>query len=169
MANVIMKLDQTDLKILNILQRDGRITNAALAEQIHISPPPTLERVKKLEKAGIIRKYVALLTPASVGIGIHTFVEVTLQRHIKQAVTEFIAAIQEIDEVMECHHVTGDADFLLKIAVKNIRAYEDLVLHTLTSMPHVSNLKTMVVLSTFKDETAFNLEGANDDHHGRED
>lgn len=156
-----MKIDGTDIKILDILQRNGRITNSALAKAIRISPPPTLERVKKLEKNGLIKKYVALLDPTSLGIGTHTFVEVTLSRHTKEAVTEFIKTTQTIDEIMECHHVTGDADFLLKIAVKDIPAYEDLVLRTLTSLPHVSNLKTMVVLSTFKDETAYNLEGVN--------
>lgn len=159
-----MKLDQTDIKILNILQSDGRITNTALAKRINISPPPTLERVKKLEKAGVIKKYVALLDPASVGIGTHTFVEVTLSQHGKNEVAEFVSAISNLDEVMECHHVTGDADFLLKIAVKNIPSYGDLVLQKLTSLPHIRNLKTMVVLSTFKDKTAFNLEGDNDEN-----
>lgn len=159
-----MKTDDTDIKILNILQRDGRITNSALAKQINISPPPTHERVKKLEKNGVIKKYVALLDPTAVGIGTHTFVEVRLAGHTKENVTEFIEMAQKMDEIMECHHVTGDADFLLKIAVRDIPAYENLVLHKLTSLPHVANLKTMVVLSTFKDETAYNLEGASNDN-----
>jgi Lrp/AsnC family leucine-responsive transcriptional regulator len=157
-----MKIDNTDVKILNILQRNGRITNSALAKQIKISPPPTLERVKKLEKNGVIKKFVALLDPTALGIGTHTFVEVSLRGHTKENVTQFIGAAQAMDEIMECHHVTGDADFLLKIAVRDIPSYEDLVLHKLTTLPHVSNLKTMVVLSTFKDETAYNLEGATD-------
>jgi Lrp/AsnC family leucine-responsive transcriptional regulator len=157
-----MKIDTTDVKILNILQRDGRITNSALAKQIKISPPPTLERVKKLEKNGVIKKFVALLNPTALGIGTHTFVEVSLRGHTRENVTQFIEAAQAMDEIMECHHVTGDADFLLKIAVRDIPSYEDLVLHKLTTLPHVSNLKTMVVLSTFKDETAYNLEGAPD-------
>lgn len=154
-----MKIDKTDINILNILQRNGRITNAALAKEIKISPPPTLERVKKLEKNGVIKGFVALVNPSTVGIGTHTFVEVTLRGHTKENVTAFIEAAQEMDEIMECHHVTGDADFLLKIAVEDIPAYEQLILHKLTTLPHVSNLKTMVVLSTFKDETAYNLEG----------
>jgi DNA-binding Lrp family transcriptional regulator len=156
-----MKIDATDIKILKILQRNGRITNSALAKEIRISPPPTLERVKKLEKNGVIKKFVALLNPSTLGIATHTFVEVTLRGHTKENVTAFIAAAQEMDEIMECHHVTGDADFLLKIAVEDIPAYEQLILHKLTALPHVSNLKTMVVLSTFKEETAYNLEGVN--------
>jgi len=160
-AKNIMKIDTTDIKILNILQRNGRITNSALAKEIKISPPPTLERVKKLEKNGVIKKFVALVNPSTVGIGTHTFVEVTLRGHTKENVTAFIEAAQNMDEIMECHHVTGDADFLLKIAVKDIPAYEQLILHELTTLPHVSNLKTMVVLSTFKEETAYTLEGVN--------
>lgn len=158
-----MKFDNNDIKILKILQQDGRITNAKLAEKINISPPPTLERVKKLEKNGIIKKYVALVDPASIGVETFTFVEVTLSRHGKDAVTEFIEAVKNVDAIMECHHVTGDADFLLKIACKNIPAYEDLVLQKLTDLPHILNLKTMVVLSTFKNETAFNIKGENDE------
>jgi DNA-binding Lrp family transcriptional regulator len=157
-----MKIDATDIKILNILQRHGRITNSALSKEIDMSPPPTLERVKKLEKNSVIKKFVALVNPSALGIGTHTFVEVTLRGHTKENVTAFIEAARGMDEIMECHHVTGDADFLLKIAVKDIPAYEELVLHKLTTLPHDSNLKTMVVLSTYKDETVYNLEGVND-------
>ena len=156
-----MQLDEIDLKILKQLQQDGKMTNVALAKSIDISPPPTLERVKKLEKSGIIKKYVALVEPSTVGIGMHSFVEVKLIKHSKEAVTSFFEAIQKLEEIMECHHVTGDADFLLKIAVKDISAFEDLVLHELTALPHVANLKTMVVLSTVKNETAYNLKGVN--------
>lgn len=155
----MMKLDKMDLEILKHLQHDGNMTNVALAKKINISPPPTLERVKKLEKNGVIKKYVALVEPASVGIGLHTFVEVKLIKHSRESVSGFFEAIKNVDEIMECHHVTGDADFLLKIAVKDISAFEDLVLHRLTVLPHVGNLKTMVVLSTVKNETAYNLEG----------
>ncbi|MBI9097620.1 MAG: Lrp/AsnC family transcriptional regulator [Spirochaetaceae bacterium] len=158
-----MQLDDIDLKILKHLQQEGKMTNVALAKKINISPPPTLERVKKLERSGVIKKYVALVEPASVGIGMHTFVEVKLIRHSKEAVSGFFEAIGNLQEIMECHHVTGEADFLLKIAVKDISAFEDLVLHELTALPHVGNLKTMVVLSTVKNETAYNLEGVNNE------
>jgi len=154
-----MSLDKIDLEILKHLQHDGNMTNVALAKKINISPPPTLERVKKLENNGVIRKYVALVEPSSVGVGLHTFVEVKLLKHSRESVSSFFDAIKSVDEIMECHHVTGDADFLLKIAVKDISAFEDLVLHKLTALPHVGNLKTMVVLSTVKNETAYNLEG----------
>ncbi len=153
-GNKIMSLDKIDRKILRILQSDGRITNAELAERIGISPSPTLERVRKLERNGIIRKYVALINPAAVGVETSTFVEVTLSRHGQDEVMAFMKAVEAVPEILECHHVTGDADFLLKIAVRNIPAYEDLVLHTLTALPHIQHLKSMVVLSTMKNETS---------------
>jgi DNA-binding Lrp family transcriptional regulator len=159
-----MKLDEIDLKILNILQTSGRITNSDLAKQVGISPPPVLERVKKLEKNNIIKSYVALVDPQTVGVATFTFVEVILSCHKKDAVDEFINEIQKIDEVMECHHVTGSADFLLKIAVKNIPAYEELVLNKLTDLPYIQHLRTMVVLSTPKSKTALNIkEGEKND------
>lgn len=154
-----MNFDEIDKKILNILQANGRITNAELAKQINMSPPPTLERVKKLEKNGVIKKYVALLDPLSVGIETYTFVEVTLARHGSEIVNEFIDVIKGIDEVMECHHITGDADFLLKIAVQNIAAYEKLLLNKLTKLPQIQHLKTLMVLSTMKNETSFKIGG----------
>jgi len=153
-----MKLDQTDLRILKILQKNGRMTNAELARRIGISPPPALDRVRKLEKNKVIKKYVALVEPGAVGIETFTFVEVRLLRHGNKAVVEFLEAVMKIKEVMECHHVTGDADFLLKIAARNIPAYEALVLHKLTELPNIQQLKTMVVLSTPKNETALNIE-----------
>lgn len=151
-------MDTIDIEILKTLQDDGRITNAKLAKKIGISPPPTLERVKKLEKSGVIKKYVAVIDPEVIGINVFTFVEVTLAIHGKKAVDEFINAVSRLDEVMECHHITGAGDFLLKIAVKSIAAYEHMILHNLTELPHVQHLKTMVVLSTTKQETAYKID-----------
>jgi DNA-binding Lrp family transcriptional regulator len=153
-----MKLDAIDRKILQKLQANGRMTNSELAKQISISPPPTLERVKKLEKNGVIKKYVALVEPETVGINNFTFVEVTLNRHGNDMVNHFIREINTIDEVMECHHITGDADFLLKIAIQNIAAYEKLLLNKLTNLPNIQHLKTLVVLSTLKNETALTIQ-----------
>ncbi len=153
-----MNLDSIDKQIVEILQAEGRITNAELAKKIHMSPPPTLERVKKLEKNGVIKKYVALCDPAKVDKGTLMFVEVTLDRHGSKVVEGFMEAVKEVEEVMECHHITGDADFLIKIAVKDIPAYEKLVLKSLTNLPQVQHLKTLVVLSTIKNETSYKIE-----------
>ena len=148
-----MKIDQIDKNILNILQDDGRIKNSELAKRINISPPPTAERVKKLEKNGYIKKYAALVDPAMVGVTCLTYIEVTLVRHGIDAVKRFMDSIVTLDEVLECHHITGGADFLLKVATKDIPTYEQFIIQTLTALPDVQNLKTLVVLSTLKHET----------------
>ncbi len=158
-----MKLDEIDRQILEILQQDGRITNSELSRRVGISPPPTLERVRKLERNGVIRRYVALVEPHAVGIETFTFVAVTLTRHGRDAVTAFLEAVQEHPEILETHHITGDADFLLKIAVRNFPTYENFVLQTLTDLPFVQNLKTMVVLSTTKSETVLPISNEEDD------
>ena len=149
-----VKIDELDRKILELLQRNGRMTNRELAQRIAMSPSPTLERVKKLERAGVIQGYTALVDPAKVGIGIFTFVQVTLVRHGKASVVAFIKAVADMPEVLECYHITGPADFLLKVGVKDIMAYEDFILHKLTEAPGVQNLQTLVVLSTIKRETS---------------
>lgn len=152
-----MNIDRIDKKILEILQDNGRLTNSDLAKAVDKSPPPTAERVKKLEKNGYIKKYVAIVDPAKVGITCFTYVEVTLVRHGKDAVERFMSSIVEIEEVLECHHITGDADFLLKVATKDIPTYEQFIIQTLTALPDVQHLKTSVVLSTLKQETKITI------------
>lgn len=161
-----MTIDKTDKKILDLLQDDGRISNAELARRINMSPPPTLERVKKLERNGIIQKYVALADPSKLGLSCFTYVEVTLVRHGREGVERFMNAITKLDEVMECHHITGGADFLLKVANRDIPDYESFVLHKLTALPEVQHLKTMVVLSTLKLETKFPSPTSSDNNDG---
>jgi DNA-binding Lrp family transcriptional regulator len=150
-----MSIDKTDNLILEILQEEGRISNAELSRRIDLSPPPTLERVKKLENKGFIKNYVALVDPGKLGFTCFTFVEVTLVRHGSENVERFIKAITKLDKIMECYHITGGADFMLKIASRDIPDYENFILHELTALPEVQNLKTMVVLSTLKHETRF--------------
>jgi Lrp/AsnC family transcriptional regulator, leucine-responsive regulatory protein len=145
------KLDPTDRRILEILQANSNITNAQLAQEIGLSPAPTLERVKKLENAGIIKSYHAVIDLASVGLGVSTFVMASLKGHNKENIAKFMSAIQEIDEVVECHHVTGQADFILKIVAPDIPAYQNLMLEKVTNIEVVDNLQTTVILSTFKD------------------
>jgi Lrp/AsnC family leucine-responsive transcriptional regulator len=145
------KLDPTDRKILEILQANSNITNAQLAQEIGLSPAPTLERVKKLENAGVIRSYHAVVDMASVGLGVSTFVMVSLKGHNKENIEIFIRAIEKIDEVIECHHVTGQADFILRIVAPDIPAYQKLMLEKVTNIEVVDNMQSTVILSTFKD------------------
>ena len=143
-------LDKTDLKILKILQEDGRITNLQLSTEIGLSPAPTLERVKKLEKSGIIKSFHATLDPSALGLGIQTLMLVTLSRHVDNAIKNFITAVNSIDEVVECYHLTGSSDYLLKIMVKDIAAYENLASNRIASIDGIGHLQSMVILSTIK-------------------
>ena len=148
-----MVLDSKDKHLLEELQANSRITNAELAKRIGLSPSSTLERVKKLEVSGFIEKYITLLNPRKAGYSCFTFVEVKLTRHGETPVEDFISSIAHIPEVLECHHITGEADFLLKVATKDIPTYEELILHQLSALTNVQTMKTSVVLSTFKSET----------------
>ena len=145
------KLDPIDRKILELLQANSNITNAQLALEIGLSAAPTLERVKKLETAGVIRSYHAVVDTASVGLGVSTFVMATLKGHNKENIAKFMSAIAEIKEIVECHHVTGQADFILKIVCTDIPSYQNLMLEKVTNIEVVDNLQSMVILSTLKD------------------
>jgi len=145
------KIDDIDRKILSILQASAKITNAQLSKEIGLSPAPTLERVKKLEQMGIITSYHAKLDPAKIGLGVSTFVIVSLLGHNKANIEGFMSAINNIDEVIECHHITGAGDFILKIISKDISTYQKLMLEKVSEIKEVDNMQSMVVLSTFKD------------------
>ncbi|HRJ29549.1 MAG TPA: Lrp/AsnC family transcriptional regulator [Cyclobacteriaceae bacterium] len=145
-----IKLDSTDRKILELLQRNSNITNALLAKEIGLSPAPTLERVNKLENAEVIKSYHAVIDPASVGLGVSTFVMVTLKGHNKDNIEKFMQAINQVDEVIECHHITGAGDFILKIICADIAAYQQLMLEKVSNIDVVDSLQSMVILSTMK-------------------
>ncbi|MEJ0054775.1 MAG: Lrp/AsnC family transcriptional regulator [Bacteroidota bacterium] len=146
-----IKLDSIDRKILELLQVNSNITNAQLAQEIGLSPAPTLERVKKLETAGVIKSYHASIDPASVGLGVSTFVMVSLKAQHKESMFKFIDAIADIEEIVECHHLAGQADFLLKIVCTDIGAYQKVMLEKVANIEVVDNLQSMIILSTFKD------------------
>jgi Lrp/AsnC family transcriptional regulator, leucine-responsive regulatory protein len=145
------RFDPTDLKILEILQTNSNITNAQLAQEIGLSPAPTLERVKKLENAGVIKSYHAVIDHASVGLGVSTFVMVTIKGHNRENIDKFIGAISSIKEVVECHHVTGQADFLMRVVCSDIPAYQKLMLEKVSNIEVVDGMQSMVILSTFKE------------------
>ncbi|MBL7877460.1 MAG: Lrp/AsnC family transcriptional regulator [Cyclobacteriaceae bacterium] len=151
------KLDPTDRKILEILQSNSNITNAQLSQEIGLSPAPTLERVKKLENSGVIKSYHAVVDMAAVGLGVSTFVMVSLKGHNKENIAKFVSAIQTIEEVVECHHVTGQADFILKIVAPDIPAYQNLMLEKVTTIEVVDNMQSTIILSTFKDSKSVPL------------
>ena len=149
-----MKLDTVDLKILHILQREGRITNFKLAKRIGLTPAPTLMRVKKLEEAGYIKRFVALLDAQKLGLTVLAFVHVILEAHNRKTTLDFMHAMQRVPEVLECHHIAGDEDFLLKVVASSPAEYEEFVLEKLTKVGGIEKVKTTFVLSSAKLETA---------------
>jgi Lrp/AsnC family transcriptional regulator, leucine-responsive regulatory protein len=146
----IKEVDKTDLKILKHLQEDGRLSNLDLANNIGLSATPTFERVKKLEKAKIIKSYHAEIDAVALGMGIQTFMMISLSQTRGNAIPNFIKQINSIPEIIECHHVTGSSDYILKIMVEDIAAYEHLAMDTIRNIKEISNMTTMVILSTIK-------------------
>ncbi len=145
------KLDSIDKQILALLQERGRMTNAELSKQVGLSAASVLERVKKLERGGVIRGYHARLDPAAVGIGLVILVEVTLARHQHDAIVRFVEAVQSVDEIVDCYHITGRADYLLRVVAKDIPSYELFVMETLSALPGVQHIETMMILSAVKE------------------
>lgn len=144
-------LDATDLKILQILQRRGKITNIHLSQEIGLSPAPTLERVKKLEKDGrYIQSYHAQVNPESLGLGFSALIHVSLTRQVNNAITNFLEAVHTIDEIVECYQLTGNFDYQLKIMVADIPAFESLIADKLSQIEEIGQMQTMVVLSQIK-------------------
>jgi len=145
------KFDAIDRNILGILQENGKITNAQLSMDVGLSPAPTLERVKKLEKNGVIESYHAKLNKQKVGLGVSTFVHVALISHRKGIVDSFVEQITRIPEVVECHHITGQGDFILKVVSHDITSYQKLLVEVINEIPEIDNTQSTVILSTFKD------------------
>lgn len=155
-------LDAVDQRILQLLQQDARVPNAELARRVGLTATPTLERVRRLEREGVIRGYHASVDPERLGRGLTVLASVTLAMHDAPAVDAFLRAIDALPEVMECHHMTGEADFLLKVLAADTRGYERLLRESLTQLPGVRKIRTSVVLSTPKHRTTIpmtDLEG----------
>jgi len=146
-------LDLIDRRILNILQADGGTTNVELARQVGLAPATTLDRVRKLRQNGFIRGYVALVDSALVERSTMAFVAVSLREHGADRVATFREHVEALPEVLECYHVSGESDFLLKIVARDIGAYEDFLLQRLTSIPFIGRIHTSFVLSTVKHDT----------------
>jgi Lrp/AsnC family leucine-responsive transcriptional regulator len=147
-------LDATDKLILQILQEEGRLSNAELARRVSLSPPATHARLRRLEEDGFIRQYAALLDREKAGFDMLCFVQISLQLHQPQQVEAVRAAIREMPEVLECHHVTGEYDYLLKVVIHNRKDLERFVLERLTPVPGVARIHTSLVLTEVKATTA---------------
>ena len=152
-----MPLDRVDRRLLEILQREGRLSNAALAERVHLSPSPSLRRVKALEDDGVIAGYRAVLDREAVGLGLTVFVEIKVEGHSDRLAEEIEAAVNAMPEVVACHIVSGAADFLLEVVVPDLRAYERLLLGSLLKLPAVVDVRSNFAIRTVKAEGALPL------------
>jgi DNA-binding Lrp family transcriptional regulator len=155
----VRTLDAIDRRILQELQEEARITQAELAKRVALSPSPCLRRVRDLEAKGVIRRYVALLDPAALGLGVSVFVQVRLERQVEDALERFEAVILGRPEVLECYLMTGDADYLLRVVVADIPAYERFLKDHLTRIPGVSSIRSSFALNQVKYRTALPLGG----------
>jgi Lrp/AsnC family transcriptional regulator, leucine-responsive regulatory protein len=154
------QLDSIDWKILGLLQGDARMSNVVLAKAIGLSPSPCLNRVRALEEAGYISRYVTLLDALRVGLKVSVFIQVTLERQIESALERFENAIRGRPEVMECYLMTGDADYLIRVVVADIQVLEEFILKFLTKLPGVGNIKSSFALKQVKYQTALPLPSA---------
>jgi Lrp/AsnC family transcriptional regulator, leucine-responsive regulatory protein len=152
-----MTLDAIDKKILVHLQQNARITNAQLSKEIGLSPAPTLERVKKLENSGLINGYHAELNRKKLELGVCIYLQASLIATDKGKFESFKKKIKDIPEVVECHHITGSSDFLIKIYTRDIDTYNRFVLDKLISLDEIGNLQSMVVLDTYKESKVLPL------------
>jgi DNA-binding Lrp family transcriptional regulator len=152
-----LKLDATDVKILSQLQDNAKLTNVELAARINLSPSPCLTRVKALEESGIIDRYVTVLNPQRLGLGLSVFVQITLERQVEHELELFQAAIVSCDEVMECYLMTGDFDYLIRVVMSDMPALERFILQTLSKIPGIANIKSSLALKQIKYKTALPL------------
>ena len=155
-----MALDEVDLRIINCLQSDARLTNVELAERVGLSPTPCARRIKILERSGVISRYVTLLDQKAVGLPVSVFVNVTLERQVEQALEGFEKTILERPEVMECYLMTGDADYLLRVVVADLEAYERFIIDHLTKVPGIANIKSSFALKQVAYKTALPINDA---------
>lgn len=146
-------LDGIDKQLINALQQNARLTHRELAERLGLSTTPVFERVKKLEKKGFIRAYVALVDAQKIGKSLLAMTQVKLDIHSKELIEAFTAKIHSFPEVLECFHTTGDADFILKIRVDDMNAYYSFLMDKLTQTEDVSHISTSFVLNEIKDTT----------------
>ena len=153
----LVDLDPVDLRILCELQADSSLSNVELAKRVHLSPSPCLARVKALEASGVLRKYVALLDPQLIGLHLNVFISVSLKQQSKEALERFESRVCLREEVMECYLMTGDADYLLRVALPDIGALERFILEHISPIPEVEKIRSSFALKQVRYKTALPL------------
>lgn len=150
-------LDRVDMRILDLLQRDGRLTNLEIADKVNLSPSPVLRRVRRLEDSGVIARYVALLDPAKLGLGLSAFVTVKLEKRGRTPSDAFRDAVLGWPEVVACYAMTGDTDYLLRVQVADLEHFSRFVMDRVLKQPGVIDVKSNFVLQKIKETTALPL------------
>lgn len=150
-------LDDIDRRILQRLQTDARISNVDLAEHVRLSPSPCLRRVRALEQRGVLRDYVALVDPLAVGLGVSVFIQVSLDKPTGERLDEFERSALERPEIMECYLMTGEADYLLRVVVPDVPAFERFLRDHLTKVPGVASSRSSIALKQVKYNTVLPL------------
>ncbi len=145
-----MKIDKIDIQLLVALQKNGRKTIKELSQEIGISASPTFERIKKLEKSGIITGYSANVDAEKLGKKLYAFAHISLKEHSKETVNKFTDQVLAIPQVMECHYTSGDTDFIIKILVENMESYKEFILTKLFEMANIGKVETYLSLSVVK-------------------
>ena len=151
------QLDSVDLNILKLLQQNARLTIKEIAAQLNLSTTPIFDRMKRMEREKTIERYVALVDPAKVGKTLFAFVHISLKEHARPEVEKFVEQVIQFKEVLECYHVTGDADFVLKVVMENIEAYNQFVLERLSVVSNIGKVETRFCLSVRKYSTEIPL------------
>lgn len=150
--------DPIDKKILKVLQADARLNTKQIAGKIGLTVTPTYERLKKIEQSGVVKEYVALLDREKIGKTIVAFINVSLQLHSKPLITVFERAIVKVPEVMECFHVAGNFDYLLKVVVKDMNSYQNFLSNKLATIENIAHVQSSFVMTEIKQQTAYVLD-----------
>ncbi len=153
-----MKLDKIDYRIIGMLQEDGRMTIRDMAQQLNLSTTPIFNRIKRLEQEGVIEKYVAKINPKKVDKALYAFVHISIKEHSKEAVDTIVGQVVSFKEVLECHYVTGGADFVLKVLVKNMEEYNAFVTEKLFTVPNIGKIDSLLSLSMPKHTTTIPID-----------
>lgn len=151
------KLDKTDKHILRLLQKDCSLNSKQIADEVGLSVTPTYERIKRLEKSGVIEKYIAVLNKAKVGKSLVVFCNVSLQLHSKPLLKKFEQTIIRFDEVMECYHTAGAFDYLLKILANDMNEYQNFITNKLAALENISNVQSSFVMTEVRNKSEINL------------
>ncbi|MEQ9302561.1 MAG: Lrp/AsnC family transcriptional regulator [Marinoscillum sp.] len=146
-------MDKTDLKILKLLQENGTLTHKEIASRMNLTITPIYERIKRMEREGVIQKYVALVDQEKLNMSLIAFTHISLKEHSKEFIEKFEKEITEIESVVECFHIAGQFDYLLKIIIKDMKAYQSVVINQLASMENIANVNSSFVMTEVKRST----------------